>query len=46
MIKMEVHLQGKDSAEVINAYAPTSSADDEKVKQFYDDVEREVADSD
>ena len=35
-IKMEINLQGKDSVTVINAYAPTSSAEDEKVEQFYD----------
>ena len=38
---MEVNLQGKDSVTVINAYAPTSSAEDEKVKQFYDDIEEQ-----
>ena len=43
---MEIDLQGKDSVTVINAYAPTSSAEDEKVKQFYDDIERAMADSD
>ena len=42
---MEINLQGKDSATVINAYAPTSSAEDEKVEQFYDDIERAMADS-
>ena len=31
---------------MINAYAPTSSAKDEKVEQFYDDTERSMADSD
>ena len=31
---------------MINAYAPTSSAEDEKVEQFYDDIERAMADSD
>ena len=30
---------------MINAYAPTSSAEDEKVEQFYD-IERAIADSD
>ena len=37
---MEMNLLGKDSATVTNAYAPTSSAEDEKVKQFHDNVER------
>ena len=37
VIKMEVNLQGKDSVTAINAYAPTSSAEDKKVEQFYDD---------
>ena len=48
VIKMEINIQGKDSVTVINAYAPTStfSAEDEKVEQFHDDVERAVADSD
>ena len=46
IIKMEVILQGKDSITVINAYAPTSSAEDEKVEQFCDDIERAMADSD
>ena len=31
---------------MINDYAPTSSAEDEKVEQFYDDIERAMADSD
>ena len=31
---------------MINTYAPTSSAEDEKVEQFYDDIERAMADSD
>ena len=43
---MEINLQGKDSVTVINAYAPISSAEDEKVEQFYDDIERAMADSD
>ena len=43
---MEINLHGKDSVTVINAYAPTSSAEDEKVEQFYDDIERAMADSD
>ena len=43
---MEVNLQGKDSVTVINAYTQTSSAEDEKVEQFYGDVERAMADSD
>ena len=46
MIKMEINLQGKDSVTVINAYAPTSSAGDEKVEQFSDDNERAMAESD
>ena len=46
MIKTEVNIQGKDSATVINAYAPTSSAEDEKVEQFYDDIETAMTDSD
>ena len=36
MIKMEVNVQGKVSDALINAYVPTSSAEDEKVEQFYD----------
>ena len=40
------NLQGKDSVTVINAYAPTSSAVDEKVEQYYDDIERAMAGSD
>ena len=43
---MEVNLQGIDSLTVINAYAPTSSAEYEKVEQFYNDIERAMADSD
>ena len=43
---MEINLQGKDSVTVINAYAPKSSAEDEKVEQFYDDIETAMADSD
>ena len=43
---MKVNLHRKDSVTVINVYAPTSSAEDEKVEQFYDDVERAIADSD
>ena len=43
---MEVNLQGKDSVTVINAYAPTPIADNEKVEQFYDDIERAMANSD
>ena len=46
LIKMEINLQGKDSITVINAYAPTSSAEDEKLEQFYDSIERAMADSD
>ena len=43
---MEINLQGKGSVTAINAYAPTSSAEDEKVEQFYYDIERAMADSD
>ena len=43
---MEINLQGKHSVTVINAYAPTSSAEDEKMEQIYDDIERAMADSD
>ena len=42
VIKMARNLQGKYSVSVINANAPTSSADE----QFYDDIERAMADSD
>ena len=45
-VKMEVNLQGKESVSVINAYAPTSSAEDEKVEQVYDDIEIAMVDSD
>ena len=31
---------------MINDYTPTSSAEGEKMEQFYDDIEREMADSD
>ena len=43
VIKMKA---GKDSVTVINAYAQTSSAEDEEVEQFYNDIERAMADSD
>ena len=43
---MKVNLQWKDSVTVINAYAQTSDAEDENMEQFYDDIEREIADSD
>ena len=43
---MEVNLQGTDSVTVINAYAPTSCAEDEKVEKFDDGIERAMADSD
>ena len=43
---MEVNLQGKDSVTVVDTYTPTSSAEDENVEQFYDDIERAMADSD
>ena len=46
VIKMELILQGKDSVTVINAFVPTSGAEDEKVEQFYDDIERAMAYSD
>ena len=42
---MDVNLQVKDSVTVINAYAPTSNVEDEKVEQFYDDTERAMDDS-
>ena len=41
---MKVNLQRIDLVTVINAYTPTSSVEDEKVKQFYDDIERTRAD--
>ena len=31
---------------MIDAYAPTYSAEDEQVEHFYDDIERAMADSD
>ena len=43
---MKVSLQGKESVTVLNAYASASSAEDEKVEQFYDDMERAMPDSD
>ena len=46
VIKMEINLQGKDPVTVIYAYAPTSRAEDEKVEQIYDDIERTMADRD
>ena len=45
MIKIEVYLHGNDLVTVINAHASTSSAEDQKVEQFYD-IERAKADSD
>ena len=39
-IKRKVNLQGKGSVTVINAYVPISCAEDEKVGQFYDHIER------
>ena len=42
---MQVNLQGKDSVQVINAYV-SSSAEEEKVEQIYDDMKRAMADSD
>ena len=44
-IKMEVNRHGKDSITMINAYATTSRAEEEKVEQFYYDIERTMADS-
>ena len=41
---MKVNLKGKDAVAVLNAYAPTPSAEDEKVEQFYNDIERTMAD--
>ena len=46
VIRMEVNLHGKDSFTERNAYALTSSAEDEEVEQFYDDIERAMAESD
>ena len=46
MIKLEVNIWGKESVAAINAYAPISSAEDEKVEQVYDEIEREMTDSD
>ena len=43
---MEINLQGKDSVTVINAYAPTSSVEGDKVEQCYDGIDRAMADSD
>ena len=43
VISLEVNLQGKDSVTVINAYAPTSSAEEEKGDRFYDDIERAMS---
>ena len=43
---MKVNQQRKDSVIVINAYVPKSNAEDEKVEEFYDDIERAMADSD
>ena len=43
---MEINLQGKDSVIVINAFAPTSGAEDETMEQFYDDIERAMVESD
>ena len=46
VINLELSLQGKDLVTVINTCAPSSSAKYEKVKQFYDDIERAMADCD
>ena len=46
VIKMEVNIEDKDSVTAINVYAPTSTAEDEKVEQFQDDIERVMADGD
>ena len=46
VIKTEIYLQGIESVIVVNANSPTSSAEDERVKQLYDDIERAMADSD
>ena len=43
---METNLQGKDPVTMMNAYAPASSAEEKKVEQFYDHIERAMADSD
>ena len=43
---MKVNVQVKDSVIVINAYASISGAEDEKVEQFYDDIERAMIDGD
>ena len=42
VIKLEI----KDSVTAINTYASTSSVEDEKEKQFYDNIEGGMADSD
>ena len=36
---ISVHLQGKFSITVIQAYAPTSNAEEAKVEQFYEDLQ-------
>ena len=43
---MGVNLQVNDSVTVINAYAQTSGPEDKSVDQYYDDIERAMADSD
>ena len=45
-IGMTLYLRGKDSITVITACAPTSSAEDEKMEQLYDDTEIPLADID
>ena len=43
--KTRVNLQRKGSVTVINAYTPTSSAEDEKAEQSYNDIEETIAES-
>ena len=38
VIRMEVKVHGKDSVTMINASAPTSNVEEEKVEQFHDDL--------
>ena len=49
VIKMEIHLQGKDSVTAINAYSPRSISIVQRMKKwtkFYDQLERAMADCD
>ena len=46
MLKMEANLHDNDSVSVINAYTQTSSVEDAQAEQYYDDIERAMADSD